>query len=123
MQRRSRGCFRYSALRIPHSVLRNGDHDVTAASRPVKAFVPVRIRLVTPTFQVQGAKRTMQNSAFYTLHSAFIWRAVEFGLSVSGKPRAGSTPASAAEMAGFPSHFLPVVVCRCASTFMGRPNA
>jgi len=24
------------------------DHDVTAASRPVKAFVPVRIRLVTP---------------------------------------------------------------------------
>ena len=27
-----------------------GDHDVTAASRPVKAFVPVRIRLVTPIF-------------------------------------------------------------------------
>ena len=27
-----------------------GDHDVTAASRPVKAFVPVRIRLVTPSF-------------------------------------------------------------------------
>src|SRR6266516_2757152 len=27
-----------------------GDHDVTAASRPVKAFVPVRIRLVTPNF-------------------------------------------------------------------------
>ncbi len=26
----------------------DGDHDVTAASRPVKAFVPVRIRLVTP---------------------------------------------------------------------------
>ena len=26
----------------------NGDHDVTAASRPVTAFVPVRIRLVTP---------------------------------------------------------------------------
>ena len=26
----------------------NGDHDVTAASRPVKAFVPVQIRLVTP---------------------------------------------------------------------------
>jgi hypothetical protein len=26
----------------------HGDHDVTAASRPVKAFVPVRIRLVTP---------------------------------------------------------------------------
>jgi hypothetical protein len=28
----------------------NGDHDVTAASRPVTAFVPVRIRLVTPIF-------------------------------------------------------------------------
>ena len=27
-----------------------GDHDVTGASRPVKAFVPVRIRLVTPIF-------------------------------------------------------------------------
>src|SRR5213596_2420050 len=26
----------------------HGDHDVTAASRPVTAFVPVRIRLVTP---------------------------------------------------------------------------
>lgn len=26
----------------------NGDHDVTAASRPVTAFVPVQIRLVTP---------------------------------------------------------------------------
>ena len=26
----------------------DGGHDVTAASRPVKAFVPVRIRLVTP---------------------------------------------------------------------------
>ena len=25
-----------------------GDHDVIAASRPVTAFVPVRIRLVTP---------------------------------------------------------------------------
>ena len=28
----------------------HGDHDVRAASRPVKAFVPVRIRLVTPIF-------------------------------------------------------------------------
>jgi hypothetical protein len=34
-----------SPTRGPHF---NGDHDVTAASRPVKAFVPVRIRLVTP---------------------------------------------------------------------------
>src|SRR6266850_7924161 len=37
---------------LHHSTLPfcNGDHDVTAASRPVKAFVPVRIRLVTPNF-------------------------------------------------------------------------
>src|SRR5205085_6999661 len=58
-----------------------GDHDVTAASRPVKAFVPVRIRLVTPIFQVQSAKCRVQNSALYILHSTFIRRAVEFGLS------------------------------------------
>ena len=38
-----------SAFFIHHSAfLFHGDHDVTAASRPVKAFVPVRIRLVTP---------------------------------------------------------------------------
>src|SRR5881409_3921782 len=41
-----------------------GDHDVTAASRPVKAFVPVRIRLVTPipistfsTFNAESRRR------------------------------------------------------------------
>jgi hypothetical protein len=41
---------RVSGFRTPQSPLRiwTGDHDVTAASRPVKAFVPVRIRLVTP---------------------------------------------------------------------------
>jgi hypothetical protein len=38
----------FSALRTRHSAVKNGDHDVIAASRPVKAFVPVRIRLVTP---------------------------------------------------------------------------
>jgi hypothetical protein len=31
----------------------DGDHDVTAASRPVKAFVPVRIRLVTPISRME----------------------------------------------------------------------
>src|SRR5438045_1532351 len=30
------------------SKIYHGDHDVIAASRPVKAFVPVQIRLVTP---------------------------------------------------------------------------
>ena len=41
----------------------NGDHDVTAASRPVKAFVPVRIRLVTPNLdrlRVSGALAAIQ---------------------------------------------------------------
>jgi len=32
----------------------DGDHDVTAASRPVKAFVPVQIRLVTPIYGSGG---------------------------------------------------------------------
>ena len=36
------------ALRTSSLTPPNGDHDVTAASRPVKAFVPVQIRLVTP---------------------------------------------------------------------------
>ena len=31
--------------------MQNGDHDVTAALRLVKASVPVRIRLVTPIFR------------------------------------------------------------------------
>ena len=42
---------RGSSLRLPATARQaslNGDHDVTVASRPVKAFVPVRIRLVTP---------------------------------------------------------------------------
>ena len=38
----------YSSVRVRPGAPFNGDHDVTAASRPVKAFVPVRIRLVTP---------------------------------------------------------------------------
>ena len=38
----------YSSVRVRPEAPIYGDHDVTAASRPVKAFVPVRIRLVTP---------------------------------------------------------------------------
>ncbi len=44
------GGFRnpYSSVQVRPGAPFNGDHDVIAASRPVKAFVPVRIRLVTP---------------------------------------------------------------------------
>ena len=38
----------YSSVRVRPGAPMYGDHDVIAASRPVKAFVPVRIRLVTP---------------------------------------------------------------------------
>ena len=38
----------YTSVRVRPEAPFHGDHDVTAASRPVKAFVPVRIRLVTP---------------------------------------------------------------------------
>src|SRR5437773_12074922 len=43
----------YSSVRVRPEAPFYGDHDVTAASRPVKAFVPVRIRLVTPVGRVQ----------------------------------------------------------------------
>src|SRR5947207_15559523 len=43
----------YSSVRVRPEAPIYGDHDVTAASRPVKAFVPVRIRLVTPFGRVQ----------------------------------------------------------------------
>src|ERR1017187_5899323 len=39
---------RYSSVRVRPGDPFHGDHDVTAASRPVTAFVPVQIRLVTP---------------------------------------------------------------------------
>lgn len=38
-------------IRNSSLVILNGDHDVTAASRPVKAFVPVQVRLVTPNLR------------------------------------------------------------------------
>src|SRR5207249_2183785 len=40
----------YSSVQVRPEAPFHGDHDVTAASRPVTAFVPVRIRLVTPNF-------------------------------------------------------------------------
>ena len=45
----SRNCHQPNTPLLHHSI-RSGDHDVTAASRPVKAFVPVQFRLVTPIF-------------------------------------------------------------------------
>src|SRR5437588_9710170 len=44
----------YSSVRVRPEAPIYGDHDVTAASRPVKAFVPVRIRLVTPISMGRG---------------------------------------------------------------------
>src|ERR1039458_3355122 len=43
-----------------------GDHDVTAASRPVKAFVPVRIRLVTPISGDAAARRLLPGTFVVT---------------------------------------------------------
>src|ERR1035441_10230468 len=45
----------------------NGDHDVTAAPRPVKAFVPVRIRLVTPISGDAAARRLQPGTFVVTL--------------------------------------------------------
>ena len=49
------------------STIFNGDHDVTAASRPVKAFVPVRIRLVTPISGDAAARRLQPGTFVVTL--------------------------------------------------------
>src|SRR5881396_547832 len=49
----------YSSVRVRPEAPLYGDHDVTAASRPVKAFVPVRIRLVTPIFDCNQTLRLM----------------------------------------------------------------
>src|SRR5436190_22135213 len=52
-----------------------GDHDVTAASRPVKAFVPVRIRLVTPFGRVQTLRWAEDDRLFSTIRRAYRpWR-------------------------------------------------
>ncbi len=63
------------ACRLRRSRPIHGDHDVTAALRPVMAPVPVRIRLVTPTLQMESAKCGVQTElvcpAFFILRSAF----------------------------------------------------
>ena len=46
----------HSSVRVRPEAPLPGDHDVTTASRPVTAFVPVRIRLVTPISR--GTKKT-----------------------------------------------------------------
>src|SRR5437870_13687235 len=67
---RSRSCFRPSALLTPHSAFRNDDHDVTAASRPVKAFVPVRIRLVTPISWRKKLRTPSRSNAYRHFNAA-----------------------------------------------------
>ena len=50
----------------------DGDHDVTAASRPVKAFVPVRIRLVTPFGRVQTLRWAEVDRLSSTIRRAYV---------------------------------------------------
>ena len=51
--------FAFTTLHFCH-----GDHDVTAASRPVTAFVPVQLRLVTPILKcVPLAEQLRRRSA------------------------------------------------------------
>ena len=45
----------YSSVRVRPGAPFHGDHNVTAASRPVTAFVPVQIRLVTPICRFESA--------------------------------------------------------------------
>ena len=67
----------YSSVRVRPEAPIYGDHDVTGASRPVKAFVPVRIRLVTPNFH--GApifKSGVQNTLSQTSSRRAVTRLV-----------------------------------------------
>ena len=91
----------YRAI-ILRSALCTGDggHDVTAASRPVKAFVPVRIRLVTP-----------KQVGLYTLSSKLctsLGRAVEYGLSVKREIASGFEPRPSRHVAGLPTRLLSI---------------
>ena len=49
----------YSSVQFRPGAPFYGDHDVRAASRPVKAFVPVRVRLVTPFGRAQALQRAV----------------------------------------------------------------
>jgi hypothetical protein len=89
---------RGSSLRLPATAGRpfNGDHDVTAASRPVKAFVPVRIRLVTPIsiWTTPAAVRRFAGSV------------LRMGWSLSGSnPHVGCKPTPWIGMGGIPHTF------------------
>ena len=48
---------RNSSVRVRPGDPFHGDHDVTAASRPVTAFVPVQIRLVTPISEFESGQQ------------------------------------------------------------------
>ena len=65
----------YSSVRVRPEAPIFGDHDVTAASRPVKAFVPVRIRLVTPIGRVQTLRWAEDDRLSSTIRRAYRpWR-------------------------------------------------
>ena len=65
----------YSSVRVRPEAPIYGDHDVTAASRPVKAFVPVRIRLVTPFGRVQTLRWAEDDRLSSTIMRAYRpWR-------------------------------------------------
>src|SRR5213592_797150 len=53
----------YSSVRVRPGAPFHGDHDVTAASRPVMAFVPARIRLVTPISKFESSQQRFQQFA------------------------------------------------------------
>src|SRR5438874_5698262 len=100
MQNEECEIFPHFAFCILHSAFMNGDHDVTAASRPVKAFVPVRVRLVTPICPFR--------------------RAVEFGLSAKRETASGFKSRPSRQMAGFPSRLLSVALLLAA--LLPAPN-
>jgi hypothetical protein len=77
----------YSSVQVRPGAPFHGDHDVRAASRPVTAFVPVRIRLVTP-----------------------ISTGCRIGLSPVTRVVAGSSPASGSKCRGSSvvEHVFPV---------------
>src|SRR5437899_6471343 len=85
----------YSSVRVRPGAPFHGDHDVTAAARPVTAPVPVRIRLVTP-ISIQkrrrgGASRVDAKAAAHAANFYPVGRAAQ--AAVCKTAEAGATPA------------------------------
>ncbi len=67
-----------------------GDHDVTAASRPVKAFVPVRIRLVTPISMPRARHRSQPKpSTMEIVWQIYHWIKTAHFFEITSKRRKG----------------------------------